>query len=60
MAAPERATVAGVLASLAEQHPSLRFALPGARLAVNRAFASGDAPMAPGDEVALIALVGGG
>lgn len=56
----ERPTVASVLAALADQHPALGFALSGARLAVNRAFAPAEAPIAPGDEVALISLVGGG
>lgn len=56
-------TVRTVLAALHEQHPSLRFALPqpeSGRLAVNQAFARGDHPIKPGDEVALITLVGGG
>lgn len=59
----EGATVREVLAALAEQHRALRFALPNpdsGRLAVNHAFASGDHPVRPGDEVALITLVGGG
>ena len=62
-------TVREVLAALHAQHPELRFALPPpetGRLAVNQAFAKGDHPIKPGpmeqggDEVALIALVGGG
>jgi molybdopterin converting factor small subunit len=62
-------TVRTVLAAMRAQHPTLRPALPPAdsgRLAVNQAFASGDHPIkpvsgaAPGDEVALITLVGGG
>jgi molybdopterin converting factor small subunit len=56
-------TVRAVLAALHEQHPALRFALPpleSGRLAVNQTFAKGDHPIQPGDEVALITLVGGG
>lgn len=56
-------TVRAVLAALREQRPDLRFALPPAdtgRLAVNRSFARGEHPVRPGDEVALITLVGGG
>lgn len=56
-------TVRAVLAALREQRPDLRFALPPAetgRLAVNQVFASGEHPIRPGDEVALITLVGGG
>lgn len=56
-------TVRDVLAALHEQHPDLRFALPSAetgRLAVNQSFARGEHTIRPGDEVALITLVGGG
>jgi molybdopterin converting factor small subunit len=56
-------TVREVLAALHEQHPGLRFALAApeaGRLAVNRSFAGASHPIRPGDEVALIALVGGG
>lgn len=57
---PAAATARDVLAALADQHPRLRFALPAARLAVNHRFAQEAAPVRPGDELALIALVGGG
>ncbi|MSR29682.1 MAG: MoaD/ThiS family protein [Phycisphaerales bacterium] len=54
------ATAADVLSALAAQHPSLQFALPAARLAVNSAFASSGLAVTESDEIALIALVGGG
>jgi molybdopterin converting factor small subunit len=56
-------TVRDVLAALHEQHPALKFALPppeSGRLAVNQAFATGEHAIHPGDEVALVTLVGGG
>lgn len=53
-------TVAEVLAALAVRNPTFQAALSGARLAVNHAFASPEAVIGPEDEVALIALVGGG
>lgn len=56
----DTARVADVVVALAEQHPTLRFALAPARVAVNHAFAAPTSPVAPGDEVALITLVGGG
>lgn len=54
------ATAEDVLGALAEQHPSLESALTGARLAVNSAFAKPGIKVGPGDELALISLVGGG
>lgn len=59
----EAPTVRDVLAALHEQHPALKFALPppeSGRLAVNQTFAKGNHAIQPGDEVALITLVGGG
>lgn len=53
-------SVATVLEAIGRDHPELATALPGARLAVNHAFAPPEALVGPGDEVALIALVGGG
>lgn len=53
-------TVADVLRATVEQHPSLRAASFGARLAVNHAFAEADVPVEAGDELALIAMVSGG
>ncbi len=49
-----------VLAAIEAQHPALAFAVAGARLAVNQRFADPSTPVREGDEVALIALVGGG
>lgn len=53
-------TAAEVLAAIAAQHPELGFAIGSARLAVNHAFASPEAVISSADEVALVALVGGG
>ena len=63
VAVGEAPTVRAVLAAMHEQRPALKFALPPpetGRLAVNQTFAKGDHPIQPGDEVALITLVGGG
>lgn len=54
------ATVREVAAALVEQHPTLGIALAAPRLAVNQKFASPQDVIRPGDEVALITLVGGG
>jgi molybdopterin converting factor small subunit len=54
------ATVRDVLDALGVQHPEIGFALPGARLALNHAFAAPDARVGADDELALISLVGGG
>lgn len=53
-------TVGAVLGALGEQHPALRSALSGARLAVNHAFVTPETRVGAGDELALISLVGGG
>jgi molybdopterin converting factor small subunit len=53
-------TVAAVLAAIATQYPELEGSIAAARLAVNHAIAGPDTEIASGDEVALIALVGGG
>lgn len=53
-------TAAGVLEAIAAQYPQLEFAIGSARLAVNHAFAAPGTVIASTDEVALIALVGGG
>lgn len=53
-------TAACVLEAIAAQHPELGFAIGSARLAVNHAFASPGAVITATDEVAFIALVGGG
>ena len=57
---PNDASAQHVLDALATQHPTLRAALQGARLAVNQSFAKADTAIKAGDEVALISLVGGG
>ncbi len=57
---PASATVRMVLDALAAQRPEIAFALSGARLAVNHAFAQPTAVVHPDDEVALIAMVSGG
>lgn len=53
-------TAAEALAAIAAQHPELGFATGSARLAVNHAFAAPETVIMPSDEVALVALVGGG
>ena len=53
-------TVAEIITALTAQHPNLKFALASPRLAVNHAFVPPQTPICPGDEVALITLVGGG
>lgn len=56
-------TAGEVLKALQEQHPALRSTIGSierARLAVNQRYADGDAAIRAGDEVALIAMVGGG
>jgi molybdopterin converting factor small subunit len=53
-------TATEVLAAIASQHPGLAFAVAGARLAVNHAFATPETTIAREDEVALVSLVGGG
>lgn len=53
-------TVRDVLAAIALGHPELAPALGAARLAVNHAISSPETTITPGDEVALIALLGGG
>jgi len=52
--------VRDVLAAIAVGHPGLAPALGAARLAVNHVLAAPDAEIRAGDEVALIALLGGG
>jgi molybdenum cofactor biosynthesis protein MoaC/molybdopterin converting factor subunit 1 len=58
---PDGATVADALAAAARE-PGLEELLPDlpVRVAVNREYASDDAPIAPGDELALIPPVSGG
>lgn len=53
-------TAGDVLLALHASCPALAPFLAGARLAINHSFARESDPIRPGDEVALIALVGGG
>jgi len=56
----EGATAGTVRALLAERHPELARYGERLRVSVNRAFASDDAPLADGDEVAFLPPVSGG
>lgn len=56
-------TTGQVLKALQEQHPALRSSIgpiERARLAVNQRYVDGNTAVRAGDEVALIAMVGGG
>lgn len=53
-------TARAVLEAVATQHPRLAAAAASGRLAVNHEFAQPETPLHENDEVALIALVGGG
>jgi molybdopterin converting factor subunit 1 len=57
---PQAASVADLLAVLAEQVPQLGDLLPRCMVAVNRAYVRGDGPLRDGDEVAIIPPVSGG
>lgn len=56
----EPATVGSLVAALGHSHPQLADALPVSIVAVNRAFADPETPLAPGDEVAIFPPVSGG
>ncbi|RMH00569.1 MAG: MoaD family protein [Chloroflexi bacterium] len=56
----EPATVKTLLETVAHHYPSLEPALPTVLVAVNKAFASPDTPIQPGDEIALFPPVSGG
>ena len=56
----ERASCAAVKRALEAATPALADVIPASRLAVNHEFAGDDDTVAPGDEVALIAMVSGG
>ncbi len=60
MEVPDGCTAAALLALLAARHPGLDTLLPSLQLAVNQRYAPRDAPLAPGDEVALIPPISGG
>ena len=57
---PPNPTAGQVLSALKQQHPTLGPIPSAARLAINHAFATPDAVISADDELALIALVGGG
>ena len=54
------ATVADLLAALAERYPALREMLEVSAVAVNCEYARPDRPLEQGDEIALIPPVSGG
>jgi molybdopterin synthase catalytic subunit len=56
----EGATVAEVLAGLAERFPALREMLAVSAVAVNCEYAQADRALSPGDEIAVIPPVSGG
>ena len=57
---PDEPTVEDVWRYLVERHPSLEDERSSIRLALNQYFAELDAPVEPGDEIALIPPVSGG
>jgi molybdopterin synthase catalytic subunit len=57
---PPDATAGSLRALLAERHPQLAALGPRLRVSINRAFASEDAALADGDEVAFLPPVSGG
>lgn len=60
VALPERATVKDVREQIALMDPGLTALLVRSQVAVNGEFATDDAAVRPGDEVALIPPVSGG
>jgi molybdopterin converting factor subunit 1 len=57
---PHPATVAHLRRALTDTWPSLAELLPRCAVAVNHEYAADDAPLSPGDEVAIIPPVSGG
>ncbi len=57
---PEPVTVQGLLKEIQEVHPRLGEALPSSLVAVNKAFASVETIIRPGDEIAIFPPVSGG
>jgi molybdopterin converting factor subunit 1 len=57
---PEGADVAAARAALAARHPALAALLPRCVAAVNRAYVTPEAPLAPGDELVFVPPLGGG
>ena len=60
MDAPDGCTAGALLTQLAAAHPGLDALYPTLQLAVNQRYASRDAALAHGDEVALIPPISGG
>lgn len=56
----DNASVRQALEAIVAQHPALKFATAGARLAVNQSIVPDSALLHPRDEVALLSLLGGG
>jgi MoaE-MoaD fusion protein len=56
----DRATLSDVLQHYGEQFPAIRKLSPSLALSINREYASQDAPLRDGDEVALLPPVSGG
>ena len=56
----DAATTAHLLARLGQVEPSLAPSLRHSRVAINHAFAADTQRISPGDEVALIGMLGGG
>jgi molybdopterin converting factor subunit 1 len=57
---PDGATAGAVLAQLVREYPALARLARVAKLAVNGEYVDGDAPVRPGDEVAILPPVSGG
>jgi molybdopterin converting factor subunit 1 len=57
---PDGADVRAAREALAARYPAMARALPGCAVALNRASAAADAPLAEGDELAFIPPLGGG
>jgi molybdopterin synthase catalytic subunit len=57
---PDGATVSAAAEAAAERFPAIRDAVPRVMYAVNQEYASGDAVLRDGDELALIPPVSGG
>lgn len=60
IALPDPPTLAGLIATLEQQHPAVAEARGRLRYAINERYATADSPLSPGDEVAIIPPVAGG
>ena len=58
--APEGCTAGQLLAQLCSRHAGLAALSPSLQLALNQRYAPRDAPLAEGDELALIPPISGG